>query len=278
VPYQLRVRRPSSEFVPPEGGSHTPLSDAIDRLVGLGALDIEPTPDGGLAALMPDSATPERVACALGVDDLAVSPAIGRDADSVWVLRPRPVRAGRVRLIPATSDAEPGAVRLIDSPAFGTGLHPTTALCLEALDEIVAADPPDRLLDVGTGSGVLALAALQLGVSRVTAIDVDADALRVASENARLNAMSGRLELVLGDAGAVTGTWPLVLANVLAAPLIDMAPTLVRRVGHHGRVILSGIPASVEADVAREYRRLGMRHVQTRTRGGWIAMRLQASW
>ena len=76
----------------------------------------------------------------------------------------------------------------------------------------------------------------------------------------------------------VTGTWPLVLANVLAAPLIEMAPALVRRVGHHGRLVLSGIPASVERNVDESYRRLGMRRVGGKSRAGWVAIVLQASW
>ena len=76
----------------------------------------------------------------------------------------------------------------------------------------------------------------------------------------------------------VTGTWPLVLANVLAAPLIEMAPALVRRVGHHGQLVLSGIPSSVERDVDQAYRHLGMRRLHVAARAGWVALILQASW
>ena len=277
MPYELRVPGRRAESTPPQG-SHAPPSAVIDHLIDLGALDVEPLADGTVAALMPDGTTPAQVAGALGVPDVVVRPATGRDADSVWVLRPRPVRAGRVHIVPAATAGEPGALKLIDAPAFGTGLHPTTALCLEAIDEIVGSDPPACLLDVGTGSGVLALAALRLGVPRATALDLDEDALRVVAENARINGMSDRLELVLGSADAVAGRWPLVVANVLAAPLREIAPVLVRRIGHYGRAVLSGIPASAEEDVARAYRRLGMRHVRTQTRGGWIALHLQASW
>jgi ribosomal protein L11 methyltransferase len=76
----------------------------------------------------------------------------------------------------------------------------------------------------------------------------------------------------------VTGAWPLVFANILAAPLIDMAPQLVRRVAHDGQLVLSGIPCSVEADVDRVYRDLGMRRVTTKSRAGWTATILRASW
>jgi len=81
-----------------------------------------------------------------------------------------------------------------------------------------------------------------------------------------------------GGPEAVTGTWPLVLANVLPGPLIEMAPDLVRRVGRHGQLVLSGIPSSVEADVDRGYRHLGMHRLRVKSRAGWVALVLQASW
>jgi ribosomal protein L11 methyltransferase len=264
VPYRVDLRNVGDE--------------AFDRLVELGALDAEVSHDGGIAAVMPDSVAPEQVANALGVDNVSISPATGRDADSVWILRPRAVRIGNLRIVPAHNAAEPGALRLVDSAAFGTGLHPTTTLCLEALDEAIQIDPPAAVLDVGTGSGVLALAALMKGVSRALGIDIDEEALRVAAENARINALDERLQLTRGGVDTVAGTWPLILANVLAAPLIEMAPALVARVGHHGQLVLSGIPSSVEPDVVDAYRRLGMQRVRVTSRAGWVALLLQASW
>ena len=74
------------------------------------------------------------------------------------------------------------------------------------------------------------------------------------------------------------GTWPLVVANVLASPLIEMAPVLVRRVGNRGRLILSGIPLSQEAEVRLTYERFGMRHVRSETRMGWTVVVVQATW
>ena len=125
---------------------------------------------------------------------------------------------------------------------------------------------------------MLALAALLMGVPRALGLDIDADALRAAAENARLNALNRRLQLVRGGPDAVTGTWPLVVANLLAAPLVELAPVLVRRVGHHGRLVVSGIQSSVEGDVDRAYRRLGMQQVRAQSRAGWSALVLQASW
>ena len=263
MPYRIDIPGGSAEF---------------EQLIELGALDAELDDTGSVAALMPDSVHPGQVARTFGLAHLSVTPALGRDADSVWVLRPRPIQVGRIRIVPAGSDAPSGALRLLDTPAFGTGLHPTTALCLEWLDEALASDPADSVLDVGIGSGVLAVAALTLGVRRVHGIDIDDEALRVAAENARLNGIEGRLDLTRGGPDAVTGTWPLVLANVLAAPLIEMAPVLVRRISHQGRLVLSGIPAAVEQNVSEAYTRVGMRQLHTRSRGGWVALVMRAGW
>ena len=127
MPYRVDLRH---------AGDHV-----FDRLVELGALDAEVSQDGAVAALMPDSVAPAQVAAALGLADVAVSSAVGRDDESVWILNRRPIHVGRLRIVPAHMDAEPGAIRLLDSAAFGSGLHPTTVLCLEAVEEAV----PDRL-------------------------------------------------------------------------------------------------------------------------------------
>lgn len=250
----------------------------LDQLVALGALDLEASAEGGLVLLMPDAVSPTQVADVLGSEELTVAPATARDDGSVWMLSPRPVHVGRLHIVPEHAEADAGCLRLIDGPAFGTGFHPTTALCLELLDEMVHVRCPGTLLDVGTGSGILALAALLLGVPRATGIDVDPEALTAAARNADLNGLGGRLRLIRGGPDAVEGTWPLVAANILAAPLIEMAPALVRRVGHHGELVLSGIPASLEREVSGAYTRLGMTRLRVATRGGWLALLLRASW
>lgn len=259
---------------------------AFDRLVELGAIDVEAVNDR-IAAIMPDGVDAAAIAHALGIaiGEMRVTPARGRDAESIWLVKPRPVQAGRLRIVPADwppeDGPEDGVLRMIDGPAFGTGLHPTTALCLEALDDELAAWPaeqPKRVLDIGTGSGVLALAALASGASSVVAVDIDADAVRIAADNARLNGLSSRLHLVHGGLDAINGFWPLVLANVLSAPLIEMAPAIARRVGRNGRLVLSGIRSSLADDVERAYRHAGMKFVRTRVRDGWTALIFHAAW
>lgn len=241
-----------------------PPPHALDLLVEWGALDIEPVANG-LAAILPDSVSQYMLATQLGKAGLTVSAAVGRDDGSVWMLSPR-------------AAALPNALQLIESDAFGTGHHPTTALCIEALEEIVNAEHPDSILDVGTGSGILALTALLMGVTRAVGLDIDANSLQAAAENARLNHLSDRIELILGTPDLAPGQWPLVVANILAAPLIEMAPILVQRLGRSGRLILSGIHESLESEVRHAYRRLGVRGIQSKTRAGWSVLTAQAPW
>ena len=131
---------------------------------------------------------------------------------------------------------------------------------------------------MGTGSGILALAALKLGVRHAVGLDIDGDALNAAAANARLNQMEHRLHLVLGAPSDVDGQWPLVVANVLAAPLIGMAPALVRRLRSRGRLILSGISSTLEPEVRHAYQHLGIRHMVAKERGGWTVLLGQAAW
>jgi ribosomal protein L11 methyltransferase len=254
-----------------------PPSDAFDLLLQLGAIDIEAVKDG-LAAILPDGVMPDAVASALGVASVTVSAAVARDNGSVWLLSPRAVRIGNVLIVSPEAAAAPKALRLTDSNAFGTGHHPTTALCVEALEETLSIERVDSMLDVGTGSGILALTALMLGVPQAVGLDIDADTLKVAAENARLNDLANRLQLVLGGPNVVDGNWPLVVANVLAGPLIEMAPVLVRRVGKGGRLILSGIPWSLESEVRQTYQHLGIKHIGSKAHAGWTVLIAQASW
>jgi len=263
VPYRIDISKPQS--------------DALDRLVQIGAIDVEEVPSG-VAAILPDSVTPGEVARALSVDGVRVSQALARDGGSTWLLSPRTVRVGTIQFVPSEAAATPDSIRLADSSAFGTGHHPTTALCIEALEEIIRRNVPDGMVDVGTGSGILALTALKLGVSQAVGLDIDADALKVAAENARLNHVEHRLQLVCGSLDRLDGSWPLAVANVLPAPLIELAPPLVRRVAPGGTLILSGIPSSLKSEVAQPYVRSGMRVARSEDRAGWAMLELRPSW
>lgn len=255
----------------------SPPPHALDVLIELGALDLEPA-GSGLAAILPDTVSPKVLSSRLGRCKIRTSDAVARDNGSVWLLSPQPIRVGAFLLAPPQTADIHGLVRLKDSPVFGTGHHVTTLLCLEILEEILSIEHMDSILDVGTGSGILALAGLIFGVKQAVGVDIDPEAIAVAAENARWNHVEARLQLMVGDPGVLDGRWPLVIANVLAAPLMEMASVLVRRVGTRGRLILSGIACSLQGEVRQVYQNLGMRHVESKTRDGWALIVFQASW
>jgi ribosomal protein L11 methyltransferase len=139
--------------------------------------------------------------------------------------------------------------------AFGTGTHGTTRLCLEALarrfDEV---PPPKQVLDVGTGSGILAIAAAALGARRVVACDIDREACRTARENTRLNEVEEQLEITDRPLEEIEGTFQMVLANILAEENIRLASQLVEKLAVDGLLILSGILCEKEDLVIDAFR------------------------
>ena len=144
------------------------------------------------------------------------------------------------------------ALRLPASTAFGTGGHESTRLALLCLEE----ESPGGLevLDVGTGSGVLALAAAALGASRAVALDTDPEAVFVARENLRLHEFGSRVSLLAAGVEAVAGVFPLVLANLLPQEFLPMRGAVMSRVASGGRLVLSGIPLDREAAVVARLR------------------------
>jgi ribosomal protein L11 methyltransferase len=176
-------------------------------------------------------------------------------ADDDWVRATQaqfgPVRIGdRLAIVPTWCDPPRAdvTIRLDPGLAFGTGSHPTTRLCLEWLvDEVV---PGASVLDYGCGSGILALAAAKLGAGRVVATDIDAQALGASRDNARANGVEATF--VLPDALGPE-TFDIVVANILANPLIVLAPALAARVRPGGGLALSGILASQAAEVVAAY-------------------------
>ena len=159
--------------------------------------------------------------------------------------------------------------------AFGTGLHETTSLVAEVLADRAADLRDARVLDVGCGSGVLALVALTLGAKAARAVDVDPDAVAVTRENAARNGLAGRVEADETPAAALTERFPVVLANIEARPLVELAPALVARVAPGGWLVLSGILAGDVApgqldDVRKAYS--GLDEQELRRKGEWVAV------
>lgn len=173
---------------------------------------------------------------------------------------------GRLWVIPdwcAAPDPEAANVFIAPGLAFGTGMHPTTALCLEWLAdaELVGAS----VIDYGTGSGILALAALCLGAKEVVAVDNDPQALAAARANAQRNDVA--LEAVLPAALDVRDA-DVIVANILARPLVALAPELRRRVRRGGRIVLAGVTVSQADAVAAAYL-TEARLARRKTRGEW---------
>ncbi len=215
-----------------------------------------------VSALLPPEADPAalraRLAAALGTEPARwqVERLAERAWERAWMDDFHPMRFGR-RLWICPSWAEPPdpqAVNLRLDPglAFGTGTHPSTRLCLEWLD----AHPPvgRQVLDYGCGSGVLGLAALALGAAAVTGVDIEPQALQASRANAAANGFDAdRLTLLAPAALPPERRFDLLLANILAGPLIELAPRLARHVSPGGRLVLAGILAEQAAAVAKAY-------------------------
>ena len=206
------------------------------------------------------------------------------DWANAWKDHYRPFRLGRRIVIwpawlPRESDDDqrPDDVVLLLDPgmAFGTGLHPTTQSCLRALEELVASGL--SMLDAGTGSGILSVAAAKLGAAEVAAFDTDVLAVRATRDNAAQNDVAGCIHVWQGEldsARAETGrqTWDVVVANILAPIIIQLLGEhgLLNHVAADGWLILSGIIAEQGSDVEGALAAAGGRVVRTITVGDWV--------
>lgn len=227
-------------------------SVAIDRIGG---------GFGHLEALLALDADPASVlAQAASLASLTAIPAFStsRVEDEDWVRKTQaqfaPIEIDRrLWIVPSwhavpEAAAEAAIVRLDPGLAFGTGTHPSTRLVLQFLARTVRGG--ERVLDYGCGSGILAIAACKLGAGQVDAVDLDPDAVRATAENARLNAVA--VHATLPDALA-PAVYDLVVSNILAQPLVLLAPLLAARTAAGGRIALSGILQTQADEVARAY-------------------------
>ena len=162
------------------------------------------------------------------------------------------------------------ALRVPASQAFGTGTHESTRLALLALEDSV--EPGSRVLDAGTGSGILALAAAALGAESVVAYDIDATAVFVARENLRRHDFGRRIRLLAGGTESVAGRFPLVVANMLPEELLPLKGELLGRVDRGGQLLLSGIPSDREDEVLRKFRGGRVRLASRRQEHGWSSL------
>jgi ribosomal protein L11 methyltransferase len=210
----------------------------------------------------------------------AVTTVKSEDWSTSWKVNFKPLRVGRrLLIVPSWERAEAGpddiVLSLDPGMAFGTGGHETTRLCLEQLETVLAgrpAAPPVSVLDLGTGSGILAMAAARLGAGRVCAVDIDPDAVEVARENLAINGLAERIECSATTLEALDGPFDVILANILAEELVRLASQLTARLARGGVLILSGILAEKEAFVRNGFASQPLAYLETARQGEWVAM------
>ena len=201
------------------------------------------------------------------------------DWASDWQQHFPPFRVGRRLVIhpswidwPPTGDEV--ALTLDPGQAFGTGTHATTSLCLDALAEHFASEqPPQKILDVGTGSGILAMAGAALGARQVIATDIDHDACQIARNNVSDNRLEHIVAVTDAALGEIAGTYDLVLANILAAENLRLADQLVAHLTPGiGRLVLSGILSEQEQSVVKGFARFPLTLLATNHRDDWTCI------
>ena len=250
----------------------------VDEKAGLFELSAyvdEAEPDVGerLSALLPEGA---------GAFAVEVVPDIDWVTKSLEGLKP--VRAGRF-LVHGSHDRDRRrigdlAIEIEAGLAFGTGHHGTTAGCLQVLGEVVRRERPRNALDLGTGSAVLAIALAKLAHIPVLATDIDPVAVRVAAENTRLNGVEAYVDCVTATgfghpAFAHGKPFDLIVANILARPLMRLAPEMARHLTPGGSLILSGILRTQRNAVVAAYSGQKFRHISTLWLGDWVTIHLK---
>ncbi len=218
---------------------------------------------------------------------LTMRESVGDDEDWLnnWKKFYEPIEIGeRLLVLPdweAAPDTRRAVLRLDPGVAFGTGAHHTTRMCLELLESAVKRG--DDMLDLGCGSGILAIAARLLGAERATAVDVDPLAVKVAGENARKNGLWDGVRLLTGDVlsdsallEAIGGPYDLVTANIVADVIIRLAPCARALVREGGVFIASGIIEERRAETLEALTAAGFALLEQRLGGGWVAFLMEA--
>lgn len=202
------------------------------------------------------------------------------DWSNAWKKYYHPVQVGE-HLVVCPSweayDRKPDEVVLTLNPgmAFGTGTHDTTRLCMELLEKYIT--PQDTVLDVGCGSGILAITAVLLGANKIIGCDIDEVAVKVAGENAALNGVQDRIAFHQGDlTSQVEGSFQIICANIVADVIIRLSEDAGRYLAKDGIFITSGIIDTREQDVLNALEQNGFQVIERRTSGGWVALACKA--
>lgn len=247
--------------------------------------DEDTSPSRVLKGYLPaaDEASLEALRSGLGKIGWALETSFLKDTDwsEKWKKGLRPIKVSyrkyRVTVKPTWKKVKrsPGEIIIDIDPgmAFGTGGHATTKMCLKAILRLVKGGHLPKgpsILDVGTGTGVLAIAGVKLGFKKALGTDIDKVALKVARKNARAN--KAMLTLSSKDLSAVPGSFDLVVANILAGELKRLSPALKSKIAPDGYLILSGILESESDSVEAAFSSLGLRKAFSLAEKGWVAL------
>ncbi len=261
-----------------------------DRYVGIladRATGFQQT-DATLIAYIPSdewsSAVRERLAARLradGYSDVMEIRVLGdRNWNAKWEASVAPVRVGTFLLCPTSVEvsdehAEATVLRIDPKQSFGTGHHATTRLTLRLLEDTVGAG--DTVIDVGTGTGVLAIAAARRGASVVVGVDIEPGAVQNARENVAQNDVAETVTIQEGSIDAVSSGLraDVIVANVTRQPLLDMLPAFRAHLAPHGHLILSGLLMSDRPEMEEALREQGFTIDDERTEDGWWAVRTE---
>ena len=263
-----------SDFAPDELVSEELLAQAGDRDNSVVHIYISPEDNPGEALLFMQ----ERLRAA-GVDyELQQNTVREEDWANNWKQYFKPLPVGNsIVIVPAWDDTVPpeyaGRTRIVMDPgmAFGSGQHETTRLCLEMIEKHLRSG--DNVLDVGTGSGILAIGVLLLGAKRAVGIDIDPLAVKISRENAAASGLADRFTSQCCDlAGDIDGRFELICANIVADIVIRLIPDTGRLLAEGGRLILSGIITERRNDVEAVLTQHGYRVTDSRELAGWCVL------
>lgn len=264
--------------------AHEDVATAVLSECGTAGIEVRPAPRGRvlLLAYFPRRrGLAARLRAALAAQRAEVRPVAVPRVN--WVARFRegfrPFTAGRFQVVPrwmaGTRSRDADTIVVEPGRAFGTGTHASTRLCLHALEELAAVRPLGAVADLGTGTGILAIAALRLGAASALGVDVDPIAIEATRANARRNRVARLLKTQEGSLPSGKPPFDLVLANLIASLLVRLAPELAAELRPGGSLIASGIFRDREPDVVTALTAVGLAVVERAEEGDWVALTLR---
>ncbi|MCE5322077.1 50S ribosomal protein L11 methyltransferase [bacterium] len=241
----------------------------------IGYLPVDDRLEGRLQNISERVKTLPDLGLSLASDEITIKRVKDEEWASAWKKFFKPLKIGRVVIRPTWEEYDPQpddiVIDLDPGMAFGTGSHPTTKLCLEALQDYVKGG--ETVLDMGTGSAILAMAAARLGAARVVGLEIDPVAVEAAVDNVKRVNLGNTIKIERADSpSAFEGQADIVLANIIAKVIIDMAEGLASKVRPGGILIASGIVVERSQEVIDTLTSLGLKLHEVRQGGDWVAL------